>query len=404
MKAIEIKPDIYWVGAIDWAVRDFHGYVTPNGTTYNNYLIVDEQVTLLDVVKHGFAETTISNIKSIIDPSKIVNLVINHIEPDHAGSVDKIMELIPDATIHITEKGKKGLDRYFDTSGWKFRMVSTGDTLNTGKKNLVFIETPMLHWPDSMMTYIKEDRVLISQDAFGQHYASASRFDDDFITCFSGSELEDAVKDYYANILMPFGALIKNKIEEIQRLGFQIDIIAPDHGIIWRESPSKVLNMYLDMAKGKTNLAVVIIYDTMWNSTEQMVLPIVQGIKDEGIEVKVIKLRATPMSVAIKEFWKSRGCLIGTPTLNNSMFPSVAEFLTHLRGLRPKNRIAGAFGSYGWAGGAVKEAYEEFKRMGLEVMEPGIQVVYRASSEDERRCYEFGREFAKKVKEYHGRF
>jgi len=404
MKAIEIKPDIYWVGVIDWAVRDFHGYVTPNGTTYNNYLILDERVTLLDAVKYDFAEVTIGNIKSIIDPLKIENLVMNHIEPDHAGSIEKIMELTPDATICITEKGKKGLDRYFDTSRWKFNMVKTGDILNIGKRNLLFIETPMLHWPDSMMTYIKEDSVLISQDAFGQHYATASRFDDEFLTCFSVSDLEDAVKDYYANILMPFGALIKNKIAEIQKLGLEIDMIAPDHGIIWRKNPAKVINMYLDMANGKTDLMVVIIYDTMWKSTEQMVLPIMQGIKAEGVEVKVIKLRSTPMSVAIKEFWKSRGCLVGTPTLNNIMFPSVAEFLTHLRGLRPKNRIVGAFGSYGWGGGAVKEAYEEFKRMGLETVEPGIQVVYRASADDEKKCYEFGKEFAKRLKDYHGKF
>lgn len=404
MEVVEIKPDIYWVGAIDWAVRDFHGYITPKGTTYNNYLILDEKITLIDTVKYDFAEITIRNIKSIVEPSKIANLIINHIEPDHASSIDKIMDLIPDATIYISEKGKKGIERYFDTSKWEFKIVKTGDTLNIGKRNLMFIETPMLHWPDSMMTYIKEDKILISQDAFGQHYASSSRFDDEFVTCYSVSELEDAVKDYYANILMPFGALIKNKIAEIQKLGLQVDMIAPDHGIIWRKDPEKVIKMYLDMANGKADLMVVIIYDTMWHSTEQMTLPIMHGIKDEGIEVKVIKLRATPMSIAIKEFWKSRGCLIGTPTLNNIMFPSVAEFLTHLRGLRPKNRIVGAFGSYGWGGGALKEAYEEFKKMGLETVEPGIQVVYRPSSEDEKQCYEFGREFAKRVKEYHEKF
>jgi len=218
------------------------------------------------------------------------------------------------------------------------------------------------------------------------------------------SELEDAVVDYYANILMPFGQLIRNKIAEIQKLGLEIEIIAPDHGIIWRANPQKVIQAYLDMAGGKANLSVPIIYDTMWQSTEKMALPIMQGIKDEGVECKVIKLRASPMSVAIKEFWKSRGCLVGTPTLNNIMYPTVAEFLTHLRGLRPKNRIMGAFGSFGWGGGAVKEAYEEFKRMGLDIFEPGLQVLYRPSPEDEGKCYEFGREFARKVKEYHSRF
>ncbi|MEK7196354.1 MAG: FprA family A-type flavoprotein [Nitrospirota bacterium] len=404
MKAVELKNGIFWVGAIDWAVRDFHGYVTQRGTTYNNYLIMDDEITLLDTVKYDFAEITIKNIKSVVEPSKIKHIVINHIENDHATSLDKIMALTPNATIYITEKGKKGLERFFDISKWNMKVVKTGDTLNIGKRTLLFLETPMLHWPDSMMTYIKEDKVLISQDAFGQHIASAVRFDDEFVTCQSMSELDDAVVDYYANILMPFGQLIKTKIADIQKLGLEIDMIAPDHGIIWRSNPNKVLQMYLDMANGRANLNVSIIYDTMWHSTEYMTLPIMQGIKDEGVECKVIKLRSTPMSDAIKEFWHSRGCLIGSPTLNNLMYPTVAEFLYHLRGLRPKNRIAGAFGSYGWGGGAVKEAYEEFKRMGLEIFEPGLQVLYKASSEDEEKCYEFGREFARKTKEYHKKF
>jgi flavorubredoxin len=404
MKAIDIKPDIYWVGAIDWSVRDFHGYITPNGTTYNNYLINDKDITLIDTVKHDFTAITIENIKSIIDPSKIVNLVINHIEPDHASGIDVIMKLIPGATIYITERGKRGLDRHYDTSKWNFKIVKTGDTLNIGRYNLLFLETPMLHWPDSMVTYVKEAKLLISQDAFGQHIATAARFDDEFVECASSFELEDAVVDYYANILMPFGQLIKTKIGEIVKLGLEIDMIAPDHGIIWRKDPGKILQMYLDMADGKAGLRVAIIYDTMWHSTEDMTVPIMQGIKDEGVDCKIIKLRATPMSIAIKEFWKSRGCLIGTPTINNVMFPSVAEFLYHLGGLRPKGRIVGAFGSYGWGGGAVKEAYELLRRMQLEIVEPGVQVLYKPSTEDKKQCYEFAREFAKKMKEYHEKF
>jgi anaerobic nitric oxide reductase flavorubredoxin len=403
MKAVELKNGIFWVGAIDWAVRDFHGYATPRGTTYTNYLILDDEITLLDTVKYDFSDITVKNLRSVTDPAKIRHVVINHIENDHATSLDTIMGLAPHATIYITEKGKKGLERFFDLTKWNIKIVKTGDTLTIGKRTLLFIETPMLHWPDSMMTYVKEDKILISQDGFGQHIASAVRFDDEFITCESMSNLEDAVVDYYANILMPFGQIIKAKIAELQKLGLEIDMIAPDHGIIWK-NPKKVLQMYLDMANGKAQLSISIIYDTMWHSTEKMALPIMQGIKDEGVECKVIKLRATPMSVAIKEFWRSRGCLIGTPTLNNIMFPSVAEFLTHLRGLRPKNRMVGAFGSYGWGGGAVKEAYEEFKRMGLESVEPGLQVLYRPSMEDEERCYDFGREFAQKVKEYHQKF
>lgn len=271
------------------------------GLLYNNYLIKDEHTTLIDTVKHDFAVHTIKNIRNLTDPAKIENLVINHIEPDHASSLDKIMSIAPNITIYITNKGKKGLDRHFDISRWNIKVVKTGDSINnTGKYTLTFLETPMLHWPDSMMTYIKKAKLLISQDAFGQHMATSARFDDEFIESESLSVLDD---------------------------------------------------------------------------TERMTIPMMQGIKDEGVACKVIKLRSTPMSVAIKEFWKARGCLIGSPTLNNILFPSVAEYLTHLRGLRPKNRIMGAFGSYGWGGGAVRDAYDEFKRMKLEVVEPGVQAL-----------------------------
>jgi flavorubredoxin len=404
MGAVEVKNAIYWVGACDWEVRDFHGYETPRGTSYNNYLIMDDEITLVDTVKYDFADITLKNISSIVDPAKIKHVVINHIENDHMTSIGDIMQLTPHATIYITEKGKKGLERFFDTSKWTIKVVKTGDTLSIGKRTLLFLETPMLHWPDSMMTYVKEDKVLFSQDAFGQHIASAARFDDEYIDCQSMAELEDAVVDYYANILMPFGQLIKSKIADIEKLGIAIDIIAPDHGIIWRNDPGKVLQAYLDLAQGKANCSVVIIYDTMWHSTEKMTIPLLDGIRSEGVDGKIIKLRATPMSVAIKEFWKSRGCLIGTPTLNNIMFPTVANFLTHIRGLRPKNRIAGAFGSFGWGGGAVKEAYEIVKKMGLEVVEPGIEVNFKPSHEDEKRCYEFGAAFARATKAYHTRF
>jgi anaerobic nitric oxide reductase flavorubredoxin len=404
MKPIEIKPDIYWVGVIDWAVRDFHGYITPNGTTYNNYLIIDKDVTLLDTVKHDFDLVAVDNIKRLVDPKKIKNIVINHIEPDHASSIATVMEHTPDATIYITERGKKGLDRYFDTTRWKFKVVKSGDTLSTGKYTLTFLETPMLHWPDSMVTYIKEAKLLISQDAFGQHMASASRFDDEFFSCHSQFELDDAIVDYYANILMPFGKLIQQKIEEVVKLGLDFDMIAPDHGIIWRKDPGYIVNRYLELAKGKADLSAVIIYDTMWHSTELMSDPVMNGIKDAGVPCKIIKLRATPMSVAIKEFWRSRGCLIGTPTINNVMFPSIAEFLYHLAGLRPKDRMMGAFGSFGWGGGAIKDAYARFAQMGLEVFEPGLQVMYRPSSEDMDTCYEFGQNFAKRLKEYHTKY
>jgi flavorubredoxin len=405
MQNIEIKPGIYWVGAVDWPVRDFHGYVTPRGSTYNNFLIMDDDITLVDTVKHDFWDVSFDNIRNITDPKKIKNIVVNHIEPDHASSLGELMTWLDGAAVKIycTKKAKEGLERMFDTTGWDINLVKTGDELKTGKKTLMFLETPMLHWPDSMMTYVKEDKLLISQDAFGQHLASAQRFDDEFCECASVAELEDAVWDYYANILMPFGSLIERKLEEVQKLGLDIDMIAPDHGVIWR-NPGKVIQMYLDMAQGRCFERVVIIYDTMWHSTERMTLPIAKGVREERLDCKVVKLRATPTSVAIKEFWKSRGCLIGSPTLNNTLFPQVAEFMTSIRGLRPRNRIMSAFGSYGWGGGAVKEIFEYAKGMKLETLEPGIQVKYKPSLEDEQACFEFGRNFARAVREYHKKF
>jgi anaerobic nitric oxide reductase flavorubredoxin len=404
MKSVELKEGVYWVGATDWAVRDFHGYETPHGTTYNNYLILDEEVTLVDTVKYDFSQVTIDNIRRLVDPCKIRNIVINHIENDHVSSIDKIMALAPGAVIHMTEKGKKGLSRFFDLSKWDIRLVKTGDKLKIGKRTLQFIETPMLHWPDSMMTYCPEDRILFSQDAFGQHIASAGRFDDEYCESESLAELEDAIIDYYANILMPFGPLIKDKIAELRKLGIEPEIIAPDHGVMWRSHIGKVLDSYLGMANGRADLSVSIVYDTMWHSTELMTVPIAQGIRDEGVDYKILKLRATPMNVLIKEFWKSRGALIGTPTLNNIMFPPVAEYLTYLRGLRPKNRLVGAFGSFGWGGGGVRDAFSKIKEMGLDAYEPGIEFSYKPSDEDENACYEFGREFARKLKAYHANF
>lgn len=404
MKPVELKGEIYWVGAVDWAVRDFHGYETPRGTSYNNYLIIDEEPTLLDAVHHDFAHISLENISRIIEPTKIKNIVINHIENDHATGVEKILEIVPEANIYITEKGKRGLSKFIDLSRYKVNIVKTSDTIKIGRRSLLFIETPMMHWPDSMFTYIKEEKILVSQDAFGQHIASVERFDDEFVSNRSSEELEDAVVDYYANILMPYGNVIKAKIEELVKSGIEIDMIAPDHGVIWRKYIDKVLTLYSEMVEAKAKLAAVIVYDTMWHSTEQMVFPIAKGIEDEGIPVKIIKLRATAKSVAIKEIWKARGLLVGSPTLNNGVFPSVAEFLSYLKGLRPKNRLFAAFGSYGWSGEAVKDMYEAAKAMKLEVFEPGVKVLYKPSEEDLQRCYDFGVSFAKALKEFHSKF
>jgi anaerobic nitric oxide reductase flavorubredoxin len=404
MERVELKPDIFWVGVVDWAIRDFHGYITPRGSTYNSYLIMDDDITLLDGVKLNHADTQIKRVSRYVDMAKIKNIVVNHIEPDHSGSLGHLAKLCPNATFYITDKGKKGLSRFFDISGWNMKVVKTGDTLNTGKRTLRFVETPMIHWPDSMMTFSEEDKILFSQDGFGQHLASAQRFDDEFTQCSSWAELEDAVWDYYANILMPFGTLIKRKIDELGTLGVAPEMIAPVHGIIWRKEPGWVLNKYLEMAEGKTDERVVVIYDTMWFSTEKIAHAVVEGLRDEGMDVRVLSLKANPTSVAIKEFWHARGCLIGSPTLNNNLLPTVGKFLTYLKGLRPKNRMVGAFGSFGWAGGAVKQILQTTKDIGLETVEEGYQFNYRASGEDEGAAFEYGKSFAQKVKEYHKKF
>lgn len=404
MYGIEIKPDIHWVGAIDWAIRDFHGYVIPNGTTYNNYLINDEDLTLVDTVKYDFAATTLRRISGVADPARIRNVVINHVENDHVTSLDRIMALAPKAGIYITDRGRQVIERMFDTSGWDINVVKTGDELKCGRYTLRFIETPMVHWPDSMMSYVEGADLLISQDAFGQHLATAARFDDEFTACASHAELDNAVIDYYANILMPFGKNIRVKIEAIREMGVPIDMIAPDHGVIWRAEPERVMQKYLDMAGGRADERVSIIYDTMWQSTEIMTQPLMEGIRDEGVDCKVIKLRATAKSAAVTDLWKSRAFLIGSPTLNNEVFPSVAQFMTYLRGLRPKDRIAGAFGSYGWGGGAVRWLYGQLHDMKLETVEPGVEVKNRPVREDMESCYKFGREFAARVKEYHRQF
>ncbi|WP_028842185.1 FprA family A-type flavoprotein [Thermodesulfovibrio yellowstonii] len=404
MKPVELKNGIYWVGAVDWAIRDFHGYETPRGTSYNNYLIFDEEPTLLDAVHLDFVHISIENITRILEPQKIKNIIINHIENDHATGLEKILEYTPQANIYITEKGKKGLSKFIDLSKYKVNTVKTGDSIKIGKRTLHFIETPMMHWPDSMFTYIKEEKILISQDAFGQHIASVERFDDEFINNRSMDELEDSVIDYYANILMLYGNVIKAKIEEIKKSGVEIEMIAPDHGVIWRSHIDKVISLYSDMVEAKAKLGAVIVYDTMWHSTEQMVFPIAKGLEAEGIPVKIIKLRSTPKSVAIKEIWKYRGVIVGSPTLNNNIFPSVADFLTYLKGLRPKNRLFSAFGSYGWSGEAVKDIFEYAKAMKLELFEPGIRVLYKPSEEELNKCYEFGIAFGKALKEYHAKF
>ncbi len=396
MSKIELTDGVYWVGAIDWNLRDFHGYTTPRGGTYNAYLIIDEKITLVDTVKHGFAEEMFERIEEIVDPSKIDYVVSNHVENDHSGSLPDIMRIAPNARIFTSEKGKEGLSKYY-TGNWDFNTVKTGDELKLGKRTLLFINSQMLHWPDSMATYIKEDKILLSNDLFGQHLSSSFRFDENM--CIIADECDivmDEAAKYYANIFMQFGTLILKKIEEIQKLGIEIKMIAPSHGIIWR-NPNKIIDSYISWANGIAKQKVLVIYDTMWNSTEIMAKQILKGISDSGIEASLFHLRRNEWSEILKEVLESRAILIGSPTLHNDIFPPVSGFLTYLMGLRPRNKIWATFGSYGWAGGAVRGINERLKYAGNEPVE-SLEIKFRPDEQELAKCYELGQRIASLVK------
>ncbi|MEQ9729251.1 MAG: FprA family A-type flavoprotein [Candidatus Methanoperedens sp.] len=397
MAKIELTDGVYWVGVVDWNLRDFHGYTTPRGGTYNAYLIVDEKVALVDTVKHGFAGEMIERIKEIIDPSKIDYIVSNHVEMDHSGSLPEIMKIATNAQVIATEKGKEGLVRHY-RANWNFRTVKTGDELTLGKKTLTFITAPMLHWPDSMFTYMKEDKILLSNDGFGQHLASSFRFDEDLCSLlgYECDTVMDEAAKYYANILMPFAGIILKKIEEIQKLGIEIKMIAPSHGMIWT-NPGKIIDAYLKWAQGISKQKVLIIYDTMWSSTEIMANEILRGVADSGVEAALFHLRKNDWSEIVKEVLEARAIIIGSPTLNNGMFPTVGGFLTYLMGLRPKNKLWATFGSYGWAGGAVKAVNEKLKSSGYEPVE-SLEVIFRPDEQDMAKCYALGQKIASMVK------
>ncbi|MCZ7399305.1 MAG: FprA family A-type flavoprotein [Candidatus Methanoperedens sp.] len=397
MTKIELTNGVYWVGVVDWNLRDFHGYTTPRGGTYNAYLIVDDKIALVDTVKHGFAGEMIERIKEIIDPSKIDYIVSNHVEMDHSGSLPEIMKIATNAQVIATEKGKEGLLRHYRTN-WNFRTVKTGDELTLGKKTLFFITAPMLHWPDSMFTYLKEDKILLSNDGFGQHLASSFRFDEDLCSLlgYECDTVMDEAAKYYANILMPFAGIILKKIEELQKLGIEIKMVAPSHGMIWT-NPGKIIDAYLKWAQGISKQKVLVIYDTMWNSTETMANEILRGVADSGVEAALFHLRKNEWSEIVKEVLEAKAVIIGSPTLNNGMFPTVGGFLTYLMGLRPKNKLWATFGSYGWAGGAVKAVNEKLKSAGFEPVE-SLEVNFRPDEQDLAKCYALGQKIASMVK------
>ncbi|SFG72396.1 Flavorubredoxin [Desulfotomaculum arcticum] len=391
MKPVELKPGIYWVGGIDWNLRYFHGYVTPRGTTYNAYLIVDEKITLVDTVKHYLCDEMLDRIKQIIDPSKIDYMVSNHVEMDHSGSLPKIMELAPNAQLVTSPQGQKGLKRYYKKDNWNFKVVNSGEELSIGSRTLKFVHVPMVHWPDSMVTYIPEEKLLLPNDAFGQHIASAERFDDQL-----GWEIvHEEAATYYANIVLPYGDNVNKALDVVTRL--DIDMVAPSHGVIWRSLIPKIVPVYRKWAGNETDPKALIVYDTMWDSTRRVALALQDGLEDAGVPVTMRFLQTNHISEIMTDLLTARAILIGTPTLNNGMLPTVSAFLTYIRGLRPKKRIGLAFGSYGWGGQGAKEVAGVIKDMGWETPLDFINIQYRPDGQELQGVRETGKKLGEMI-------
>ncbi len=334
----------------------------------------------------------IRRIGEIIDPSEIDYVVANHVETDHSGSISKILKLAPQAKLVGTAQCKEGLQKHY-FGNWNFQVVETGDEISLGGRSLRFIKAPMLHWPDSMFTYVEKDALLLPNDAFGQHWATSQRFNDEV----DEKTLMDEAAKYYANILWPFSQLVIRKIEEIQKLGLKINVIAPSHGLIWRDDPTKIVKAYLRWARGEARDKTLVVYDTMWGSTEKMAEAIVDGISSEGVETVLFRLPFSDRGDIIKELLEAKGLLIGSSTINNGVLSSVAPFLEEMRGLRPRNKIAAAFGSYGWGGGAVKIIEETLEKAGMRIVAPALTVKWVPDQDELQKCFEFGKEFARKV-------
>ena len=393
MNKITLAEGINWVGVVDWNIRDFHGYVTKRGSTYNAYLIQDEKTALVDTVKHTFSNELLRNICELVDPEKIDYIIVNHVEMDHSSSLPVIAKYAKNATIIASPRGKDAIIEHYGAN-FNIQTVKTGDQLKLGKRTLQFVEAPMLHWPDSMFTYVVEDKILMPNDAFGQHLASSERFDDEV----DAHVLMEEATIYYANILMPFAPLIARKLEEVTKMGIPIDMIAPSHGIIWRSDPSKIIKAYSNWSAGVSKNKAVIVFDTMWGSTDMMARAVAEGVASQGVDVKLLKLRAANRTEAMTEITDAKAVVVGSPTLNNGMFPTLGSFLTYATGLKPKGKLWAFFGSYGWGGGAVKAMTEMAQKAGFEVYEQSIQVKYVPDSEDLKKCFEFGQQIAAKIK------
>ena len=398
MQRYQVKDEGWWVGAIDWDVRDFHGYETKRGTTYNAYLILDEKVAIVDGCRDGFGQEMLSRVRGCCGSRKVDYLVVNHIEPDHSGAIPFLIEQLGPVKVFCSKRAKDAMLLIFGeetVAGWDITVVGTGDELSLGRNTLQFIEAPMLHWPDSMFTYVREAKVLLPNDGFGQHLATSKRFADEVDMSVA---LEEASR-YYANILMPFGGQVQRMLGKIGEMGLEIEAIGPSHGVVWRRPAdvAAVVGAYGRWSSGEAPERVSLIYDTMWHSTEKMTMAIADGVAQEDVACSVLRVSRCALADIARMVLESRAFLVGSPTLNSGVFPAVGGFLTHVKGLRPKNRIAGAYGSHGWGGGAVKQIDAELRALGLDVVDP-LELRYVPTACDLDACIELGREVARRVK------
>ena len=389
MSPIEIAKNIYWLGVIDWNIRDFHGYSTNQGTTYNAYLIMDEKITLIDTVKREFADELITNVSKIVDPKKIDYVISNHTEMDHSGGLARIMHRIGEnKPLYCSKMGHKNLSKHFPQK-WNYQPVEDGGELSLGKRTLSFMETRMLHWPDSMFTYVKEDKILFSSDAFGQHYAGLERFDDQM-----GEAIMPHALKYFANILLPYTPLILKLVDKVKEMELPLDMICPDHGIIWRKDPGKIIARYVEWSLQKPRRKALVVYDTMWHSTKMIAEAIVEALGQEEVDARPMHLRSWHRSDVITEVVDAGAIVVGSPTFNNGLFPTVSDFLTYMKGLRPINKVGAAFGSYGWSGEAVKLINRELEEMKFNIVDPGLKLQYVPNDQGIKSCHELGRKIA----------
>jgi flavorubredoxin len=392
-KAVQVNDHVSWVGAIDWGIRNFHGYATTRGTTYNAYLILADKITLVDTVKAPFREEMLARIASVIDPSNIDYIISNHAEMDHSGCLPQVIAAVRPEKVFASVMGAKALGEHFHLDRG-IVALKDGESLSLGNLNLTFLETRMLHWPDSMITYLAEDEFLFSQDAFGMHLASGERFADQIENWI----LDHEAAKYYANILLPFSPLVAKLLERVDQLGLVIKTIAPDHGPIWRKETNWMPELYARWAAQRPTRKAVVVYDTMWQSTALMARAIVEGLVAGGAIAKLMPLESCHRSEVVTEVLDAGALLVGSPTINNNMFPTVADLLTYLKGLKPQNLIGAAFGSYGWSGEAAGQVREILEAMKVSLVEEDLKVKYVPDEEALVRCIALGSSIAKKLK------